>query len=73
MKGLSKGVKQKSHIIQYIDYGNTASVTTDQLRKLPTEYWSIPIQAIPCTLQLVEDDEYVVMDTLRGNCIQLFM
>ena len=67
MKGLSKGSKQKSHIIQYVDYGNTTSVTTDEFRKLPSDYWKIPIQAVPCTLSL--DDEYnMVNDALGMNC-----
>ena len=70
MKGSPKGSKQKCHVIQYVDYGNTASVTADELRKLPTDYWNIPIQAVPCTLSLVEDDEYTVNDALRvNNCI----
>lgn len=65
MKGSSsKGVKLKSHIIQYIDYGSSTSVASTELRKLPTDYWKIPIQAIPCTLSL--EDEYVVSDFLQG-------
>ena len=60
MKGSSKGSKLKSHVIQYVDYGSTASVPTTELRKLPTDYWKIPIQAIPCTLSLDENDKYAV-------------
>ena len=54
-----------SHIIQYVDYGSVASVMADQLRKLPTDYWKVPIQAIPCMLSLDEDDDYAVSDALR--------
>ena len=61
MKGSSsRGSKVTSHTIQYIDYGSTASVTTSQLKKLPAQYWKIPIQAIACTVSLHNDDEYMV-------------
>ena len=60
MKGSAKGSKLRSHVVQYIDYGNTTSVPNTELRKLPADYWKIPIQAIPCALSLDVDDECLV-------------
>ena len=71
VKGSLRGSKVK-HIIQYVDYGSSAPVTTTELRNLPTDYWKIPIQAIPCSLSLDDDDdEYIVSKCSREHLIIL--
>ncbi|XP_065905994.1 tudor domain-containing protein 7-like isoform X2 [Dysidea avara] len=53
-----RGSKSKSYRVQYIDYGNTETVSDQQLTRLPYKFWSTPMIAIPCALSLDKDLDY---------------
>ncbi|KAL3220096.1 hypothetical protein MRX96_005493 [Rhipicephalus microplus] len=47
-RGIVTGVKKNKVTVYYVDYGNSESIATENLRVLPSKFLEVPMQARAC-------------------------